>query len=208
VVGDVKQQSLALAETDAFYVLADQWWWSDDVRSLVVRTTRDAASLAPDVKHAIWSVDANQPIQKVATMDALISASASQRRFAFVVIEAFAVAALLLAAVGLYGVISGGVTERVREIGIRTALGATSANIVRQVVGRGMMLVVAGVTIGVAGAVVASRLLESLLFGVSRVDPLTYVGVALLLGGVAAVASWAPARRAAGIDPSITLRSE
>lgn len=208
VVGDVKQQSLAVAETDAFYVLADQWWWSDDVRSLVVRTTRDAASLAPDVKRAIWSVDANQPIQKVASMDALISASASQRRFAFIVIEAFAVAALLLAAVGLYGVISGGVAERVREIGIRTALGATSANIVRQVVGRGMMLVVAGVTIGIAGAIAASRLLESLLFGVSRVDPLTYVGVALLLGGVAVVASWAPARRASRIDPSITLRSD
>jgi predicted permease len=208
VVGDVKQQSLAFAETDAFYVLADQWWWSDDVRSLVVRTTRDAASLAPEVKRAIWSVDANQPIQKIATMDALISASASQRRFAFIVIESFAVAALLLAAVGLYGVISGGVTERVREIGIRTALGATSANIVRQVVGRGMLLVVAGVTIGVGGAVAASRLLESLLFGVSRVDPLTYFGVALLLGGVAVLASWAPARRASRIDPSITLRSE
>jgi predicted permease len=208
VVGDVKQQSLAFAETDAFYVLADQWWWSDDVRSLVVRTTRDAATLAPEVKRAIWSVDANQPIQKIATMDALISASASQRRFAFIVIESFAVAALLLAAVGLYGVISGGVTERVREIGIRTALGATSANIVRQVVGRGMLLVVAGVTIGLGGAVAASRLLESLLFGVSRVDPLTYVGVALLLGGVAVLASWAPARRASRIDPSITLRSE
>ncbi|HEX7020320.1 MAG TPA: FtsX-like permease family protein, partial [Gemmatimonadaceae bacterium] len=111
-------------------------------------------------------------------------------------------------AVGLYGVISGSVTERIREIGIRTALGATPADVVRGVVGRGIALTVAGATIGLVGAYVASRLLETMLFSVSRIDPITYGGVVALLMGVAVLAAWAPARRAAGVDPTIALREE
>ena len=208
VVGDVKQESLAFSQTDAFYVPIEQWPWVDNAQSLVARTAGDAAALAPSVRRAIWSVDSNQPIRRIATMGALIAASAAQRRFALIVIETFALAALVLAAVGMYGVVSGSVTERTREIGIRAALGATSGDIVARVVGGGVTLTVLGVAIGLVGAVAASRLLESLLFGVSRLDPVTYAGVAALLATVALFASWLPARRAARVDPSITLRAE
>ncbi|HKO17043.1 MAG TPA: ABC transporter permease [Gemmatimonadaceae bacterium] len=208
VVGDVKQYSLGVNAPDAFYVASGQWWWVDNVQSLVVRASGDPAALVPAIERAVWSVNANEPIQRIATMDSFIAASAGQRRFALLTIEAFALAALLLAAVGLYGVIAGSVTERIREIGIRTALGATPREIVRGVVGRGIALTLVGAVLGLAGAFAASRLLESMLFGVSRVDPLTYGGVVALLAAVAALASWAPARRAAGVDPTIALRAE
>ncbi|HZI42326.1 MAG TPA: ABC transporter permease [Gemmatimonadaceae bacterium] len=208
VVGDVKQESLALGQTDAFYVAMGRWWWVDNVQSLVVRTSGDPAALAPSVKRAIWSVDANQPIERIVSMDALIERTASQRRFALVVIETFAFAALLLAAIGIYGVLSGSVTERMREIGVRSALGATRGNILGLIVWQGMALTLLGVVIGLCAAVAASRAIISLLFGVSRVDPVTYVGVVVLLAGVSMLACWLPAWRAARVDPAITLRSE
>ena len=208
VVGDVKQQSLASQQTAAFYVPIAQWRWVDPVQSLVVRTSGDAAALTSAVKRAVWSVDRNKPITRVATMEQLIRRTASERRFASVIYGTFAIAALLLAAIGLYGVISGRVAERTREIGIRTALGATRSEVVRSVLANGLLLTAAGVAIGVAGASATSRLLETLLYGISRADPATYGGVIALLGGVAALACWAPARRAAAVDPAITLRAE
>lgn len=208
VVSDVKAYGLGAETPDAFYVAEGQWRWVDNVQSLVVRTTGDAAALVPAIKQAVWSVNSNHAIQRVATMDSYVAASAGQRRFALIAIEAFAGAALLLAAIGLYGVISGRVSERIREIGIRAALGATPAEIVRGVVGRGLALTAAGAALGLIGAFAASRLLESMLFRVSRIDPLTDVGVVLLLTAVALLASWAPARRAAGVDPTIALRAE
>lgn len=208
VVGDVRQQSLASPNTAAFYVPSSQWRWVDPVQSLVVRTSGDAAALTSAVTRAVWSVDRNKPITRVATMEQLIRRTASERRFASVIYGTFAIAALLLAAVGLYGVISGRVAERTREIGIRTALGATRSEIVRSVLANGLLLTAIGAAIGVAGAFATSRLLETLLYGISRVDPATYAGVIALLGGVAALACWAPARRAAAVDPAITLRAE
>jgi putative ABC transport system permease protein len=208
VVGDVKQQSLASAAVDAFYVPSGQWRWVDPVQSLVVRTSGDAATLTNAVKRAVWSVDRNKPITREATMEQLIRRTASERRFASVIYGTFAIAALLLAAVGLYGVISGRVAERTREIGIRSALGATRSEIVRGVLANGLVLTAIGVVIGVSGALATSRLLETLLFGITRADPATYAGVIALLSGVAAVACWAPARRAAAVDPAITLRNE
>lgn len=208
VVGDVKQQSLAAQNTDAFYVPNAQWRWVDPVQSLVVRTSGDAAAMTSAVKRAVWSVDRNKPITRVATMEQLIRKTASERRFASVIYGTFAIAALLLAAVGLYGVISGRVAERTREIGIRTALGATRREIVRSVLASGLGLTAVGVAIGVAGASATSRLLETLLYGISRADPATYVAVIALLVGVATLACWAPARRAATVDPAITLRAE
>jgi putative ABC transport system permease protein len=204
----VKQQSLASPNTNAFYVPSTQWRWVDPVQSLVVRTSGDAVALAAAVRRAVWSVDRNKPIIRVATMEQLISRTASERRFASVIYATFAIAALLLAAVGLYGVISGRVAERTREIGIRTALGATRGEIVRGVLANGLLLTAIGVGIGAAGATATSRLLETLLYGISRADPTTYVSVIVLLGGVAALACWAPARRAAAVDPAITLRSD
>jgi putative ABC transport system permease protein len=208
VVGDVKQQSLASSTSDAFYVALGHWSWVDNVQSLVVRTSGDPAALAPAVKRAVWSVDANQPIQRVMTMDGLIALSASQRRFALVIIESFALAALVLAAVGIYGVLSGSVAERMREIGVRSALGATRRSILTLVVRQGLTLVLLGIVIGVGGALAATRAIVSLMFDVSRLDPVTYFGVGALLVGVSLLACWLPAWRAARVDPVITLRAE
>ena len=208
VVGDVKQQSLASANTNAFYVASTQWRWVDGVQSLVVHTSGDATALAGAVRRAVWSVDRGKPIIRVASMEQLIARTTVERRFASVIYATFGIAALLLAAVGLYGVISGRVAERTREIGIRTALGATHGTIVRGVLGNGLLLTAAGVTLGAGGAWATSRLLETLLYGISRADATTYAGVIALLGGVAALACWVPARRAATIDPAITLRND
>jgi putative ABC transport system permease protein len=180
----------------------------DPVQSLVVRTSGDASALTNAIKRAVWSVDHDKPITRVATMEQLIWRTGSDRRFASVIYGTFAVAALLLAAVGLYGVVSGLVSERTREFGIRCALGASRGEIVRGVVGNGLLFTAIGVALGVVGASVTSRLLETLLYGISRADPATYAGVIGLLGGVAALACWAPARRAAAVDPAVTLREE
>jgi len=208
VVGDVKQASLAADPASAVYVPTTQWPWIDRALSLVVRTRDDPAALAPAIRGAIWSVDKDQPIVRVATMDALVAASAAERRFALILFEAFGLAALALAATGIYGVLSGGVTERMREIGVRAALGASRGDLLALVLRQGMALAGLGVLIGLSGAVAASRAVVTLLFGVSRLDPVTYVGVIGLLLGVSGIACWVPAWRAARVDPSITLRAE
>lgn len=176
--------------------------------SLVIRTHDDPATLVPAIRKAIWSVDKDQPIVRVTTMDRLLAASESERHFALIVFEVFALVGLVLAATGIYGVLSGSVTERTREIGVRAALGASRGDILALVIRQGMTLTGLGVAIGLTGAVAASRALITLLFGVSRLDPTTYVGVVTLLLGVSAVACWVPAWRAARVDPSITLRAE
>jgi putative ABC transport system permease protein len=208
VVSDVKQTSLAVGQEDAFYMTMAQGWFTDNVMSLAVRARGDVKTLGPVIKKAIWGVDKDQPITRVATMDGLLAASAAERRFALIVFEAFALVALVLAATGIYGVLSGSVTERMREIGVRSALGASRADIVALVVRQAMALTGFGVVLGLAGAAVASRALITLLFGVSPLDPATYMGVIVLLGGVAAMAAWVPAWRAARVDPTITLRME
>jgi putative ABC transport system permease protein len=208
VVGDVRQASLALSDSDAFYTSSTQWSWVDNVQSLVVRTQGDAAALAPAIRQAIWSVDKDQPIVRVATMDDLLAASEAQRRFVLILFQAFALVALVLAATGIYGVLAGSVTERTREIGVRAALGATRRDIVALVVRQGMALTGFGIVVGLSGAMAASQALVTLLFGVSRLDPVTYLGVIALLGGVSVIACWAPAWRAAQVDPAITLRAE
>ncbi len=208
VVGDVKQVSLAENQPDAVYMTSAQSWYADDAMALVVRTQGDAAALAPAVRKAIWSVDKDQPIVQVATMEELLAVTAAQRHFALVLFEVFAIAALVLAALGIYGVLSGSVNERMHEIGIRAALGATRGSILTLVVRQGMTLTAIGIAIGLGGAFAATQALTSLLFGTSRFDPLTYVGVIALLGGVSAVACGVPAWRAARVDPATTLRTE
>lgn len=208
VVGDVRHYSLAVEAPDAFYVATGQWDWVDNVATLVVRAAGRAAALAPSLERAVWSVNPNVPIVRVETMDGFIAASAGNRRFTLLAIQTFAITALLLAAVGLYGVIAGNVSERVREIGIRTALGATRRNVVGQVMRRAGSLTLAGTAIGLIGAYAGGRLIRSMLFGVSRLDPLTYGAVAALMAIVALLAAWAPARRAVGVDPTIALRAE
>ena len=208
VVGDVKQTSLALADADAFYTSSAQWSWVDRVQSLVIRTRGAAAGLAPAIRQAIWSVDKNQPIVRVATMNRLLDKSEAERHFVLTLFEAFGLAALVLAATGIYGVLSGSVSERIREIGLRSALGATRADILALIVRQGMSMAGLGVAIGLSGAVIASRSLITLLFGVSRLDPFTYVGVVALLVAVSMIACAVPAWRAAKVDPMVALRYE
>jgi putative ABC transport system permease protein len=208
VVGDVKQLSLALNEADAVYVTASQWRFADHAMSLVVRLRGDPTAFAPAVRRAVWSVDKDQPIVRVGTMDDLLAASAAERRFALILFQAFAFTALALAAAGIYGVLAGSVAERRREIGLRSALGASRGSIVTLVVRQGMTLTGLGVAIGLAGAVAATQAINAMLFDVSRLDPVTYLGVVGLLAGVAMIACGVPAWRAARVDPASTLRSE
>ena len=208
VVGDVKQMSLALDQADAVYIPAAQWPVGDASMSLVVRGQGDVASLTPEIRRAIWSVDPDQPILRVATLERLLAASAAERRFALILFEAFALAALVLAAAGIYGVLSGSVAERTRELGVRAALGASRRDILSLVLRSGLGLTGLGLSIGLAGAVLATRGIEAMLFGVTRLDPVTYVGMLVLLTAVALLACWIPARRAMGVDPATTLRSE
>jgi putative ABC transport system permease protein len=208
VVGDVKQASLAVDGGDAVYIAAPQWYAPDRVRSLVVRTRSDPTQLFRRVQDAIWSVDKDQPVARVATMSQLVAISAAERRFALILFEAFAAVALVLAGIGIYGVLSGSVAERTREIGVRTALGASRSGILSLILRQGLSLTGVGVVLGLAGAFAATRVIETLLFGVSRLDPVTYAGVVVLLAGTALVACWLPARRASQVDPVITLRAE
>jgi putative ABC transport system permease protein len=208
VVGDVKQMSLAAGESDAVYITAGQWLFADNAMSLVVRGRGNVAALAPAIRQAVWSVDKDQPVVRVATMDQLLAASASERRFALILFEAFALAALVLAAAGIYGVLAGSVAERTREIGVRAALGASRGSILALVVRQGMTLTGLGVLIGLAGAAAASRWIASMLFGVSPLDAVTYLGVIAILAAVSLIACAVPAWRAVRVDPAGTLRAE
>lgn len=208
VVGDVKQTSLAMEQTAAVYIPAGQSWFADQALSFVVRARGDAAELAPSVKDAIWSVDKDQPIVRVMTMKRMMALGEAERRFVLILFELFGVVALLLAAVGLYGVLSGSVAERTREIGVRVALGATRRHILSLILGDGMRLTGFGMAIGVCGSVAATREISSLLFGTSPLDPFAWIGMILVLTTVACIACLAPAWRAVRVDPSVTLRAE
>ena len=208
LVGDVRQSSLDMNPPVAVYVTPTQWHWVDASMSVIVRGRGDPTLMTARIRNAIWSVDREQAIVRVATMNALVNRSIADRRFALVLFEAFGLAALLLAATGIYGVLSGGVTERVREIGVRAALGAAPGDIVALVVRRGLALTFAGLLLGIPGAAAGTRAVSALLFGVSRLDAATYLSVVALLAGVAVLAAALPAMRAARIDPATTLRSE
>ena len=207
VVGDVKQTSLA-ESTDAFYIALGQWARVDPEQSLVVQTTGDPASFVDPIKQAIWSVNPSLPLERITTMSDLVADSEAQRSFALTIFAAFGLAALLLAGVGVYGVIEGSVTERTREIGVRSALGATPKRIAAFVVGQGLTLTIIGVAIGVGVAASSTRAIASLLFGIEPFDLVTYGGVVALLLGITFIACYAPAFRAARIDPAITLRAD
>jgi putative ABC transport system permease protein len=197
-----------LAESAAVYHPTVQGRWVDNAASLVVRARGDAAALAPAIRQAVWSVDKDQPVVRVATMDDLLTASAAERRFVLMLFEVFAIAALVLATAGIYGVLAGSVAERTREIGVRSALGASRANTIGLIVRQGMMLASLGILIGLVGSTVASQAITAMLFGVSSLDPITYIGVVGLLVAVSATACSVPAWRAARVDPAVTLRAE
>jgi putative ABC transport system permease protein len=180
----------------------------DQTMSLVVRTTLPPSAILPAIKSAIWSVDQNQPVFEVRLMDEIISGIVSAQRLAFLMLGVFAFLALALAAIGIYGVTSYVVSERTHEIGVRMALGARPSDVSRVVLGHGARLAGTGVIGGVVAALALTRLLSSLLFGVSATDPLTFVGVAILLTLVTLAACYIPARRAMRVDPIVALRHE
>jgi putative ABC transport system permease protein len=206
VVGDVRHTGLDAPSAMQIYLPHSQWLDSSTV--LAVRTKGDPGSLAGAVRDAIWSVDKNQPISKVATMDRVIATSMAQRRFAMTLFSIFAGLALVLAAVGLYGVLAHNVSTRTNELGVRIALGAQKGDILRLVVRQGLLLTAMGIAIGVAGALALTRFLASQLFGVTPTDPVTFAGVPMLLAAVALLACYIPARRATRVDPMVALRYE
>jgi len=209
VVGNVKQTSLTVSQTNAVYMTNDQWrLFADRALWLVVRSRGEPSELAPAIRQAIWSVDKDQPIVRVATMDHRLAASAAERRFALILFEAFGFVAVVLVAVGLYGVLSAIVTERTREIGVRLALGAQKRDVLSLILRQGLALTLAGVSIGLIASWAVTRLLTKLLYGVSATDPLVFGGVAFLLSGVALLACYVPARRAMKVDPLVVLRYE
>ena len=206
VVGAVRDTTLDQSSQPTIYFPYLQT--GDQTMSLVVRTDSHPAAILPAIKNAIWSVDKDQPVFNVKTMDEIISGVVSAPRLAFILLGIFAFLALALAAVGIYGVTSYSVSQRTHEIGIRMALGARESDVLRLVVGHGLTLAVVGVALGVAGALVLTRFLASMLYGIRPTDPLTYLGVSLLLTAVAIVASYIPARRATKVDPMEALRYE
>lgn len=208
VVGDVRQDSLAGTHLDTAYMTPEQSWFVDQAMSLVVRARGNSSTLTPEIKDATWSADKNQAIVRTATMDSLLAATVAQRRFTLILFEAFGIVALALAAIGIYGVLSGSVVERTREIGIRLALGAPRGNILSLIVRQGMLLTGVGAIIGISGSFAAGRAIASQLFGITPLDAATYAGVIVLLAIVSIGACWLPAWRASRVDPCVTLRAE
>lgn len=175
---------------------------------LAVRTSSDPLGFAPALRRAVMELDGEQPVSAVASMEQNLADSVATKRFSTTLLGIFAVLALLLATIGIYGVISFSVTRRTHEIGVRMALGARRADVLRMVVGQGTLLALIGVAIGLAAALALTRFIGSLLYGVQATDPLVFLGVSLLLTAVAALASYLPARRAARVDPMVALRYE
>jgi putative ABC transport system permease protein len=168
----------------------------------------DPTSLAPAIRNEVLQIDKDQPISNVGTMEQIVASAVAPQKFATWLLAVFAATAMLLAAIGIYGVMAYSVTQRTHEIGIRMALGAGRRDVLRMVVVQGMKLAFIGVALGLAGAFVLTRLMSSLLYGVSATDPLTYGGVSVLLAGVALLACLIPARKATRVDPMIALRYE
>lgn len=208
IVGNVQHTGLDQDQAPQIYVPESQGDFADGSMALAVRTRGDPAALAAAVREAIKSVDPTQPILNVATMEQVLTATARQRRFTFVLFQVFALVALLLAAAGIYGVLNGSVTERTREIGIRSALGAPRAGLLGMVVRQGLALAVAGMLVGGAGAMVLTQFLQRMLFGVGARDPLTFAAVVAVLLTVALGACLHPAIRATRVSPLEALRAE
>ena len=208
VAADVHQRALDATESSQFYVPERQWQFADNVVAVVVKTEGDPGSLARVARVAVQNVDPSQPVSAVATMEQVVSSSTAQRRLALMLFGAFASLALVLAVAGIYGVLAGAVAERTREIGVRSALGATPGAILKMIMLQGMRLAVAGLAIGLVGALSLGRFLRSLLYGIEATDPLTLGAVALLLAAVALAACVLPAFRALGVDPITALRSD
>jgi putative ABC transport system permease protein len=206
VVGDVRDLGLDEDFPTEAYLPMQQW----PVRGMAIaaRTALPPLSLADEVKLAVHEIDANLPVSELRTLENIVAQSIAQPRFYMLLLAAFAAVALALAAIGIFGVMSYAVSQRTREIGIRIALGAYSGSVISMVVRQAMLLAVTGLTLGVLAGLALSRTMTTLLFNLSPTDPLTFATVAGVLGVVAFLASYVPARRAANVDPMVALRTE
>jgi putative ABC transport system permease protein len=210
IAADVRQMGLDLPVKAEMYLpyqqITTQPWFAP--RDLAIRTSGDPMTILPAVREAVYAVDSSQPISNVATMAELLGEETAQRRVGMILLATFAGLALLLASLGIYGVLAYFVVQHTSEIGVRLALGATPRNVLSLVLKKGMSLALLGVLAGLAASFALTRLMTSLLFGVKAADPTTFAAVSLLLILVALAACWIPARRAAKTDPLIALRYE
>jgi putative ABC transport system permease protein len=207
VAKDVRQFGLDAASKPQQYLSYEQAGFFEP-NDLVISTNVEPLSLAATVRKAVWEVDKDQPVSNIRTMADILSESVARQRFSMLLLGTFAAVALILAAVGIYGVMSYSVAQRTREIGLRMALGAQRSDVLKLVVGQGLKLVLIGVACGLVAAFILTRVMSSLLFGVSATDPATFITISLLLVSVAVLASYIPARRATKVDPMVALRYE
>jgi putative ABC transport system permease protein len=213
VIGDVRHNGLNQPLAPEIYTLHEQELASKFANPsgsmyLAVRTAAEPSSLVGAIRHEVQELDREQPIADIATMEELLATSLSQSRFSTLLLGVFAGVALILAAVGIYGVMAYSVAQRTHEIGIRVALGAQAGDVLRLVIRQGLTLAILGVAIGLGAALTMTRVMTSLLYGVTATDPLTFAIIPVLLTGVALAASFIPARRAMKVDPMVALRYE
>ena len=206
VVGDVHHEGLQAEARPAVYWPYPRFSYPS--MTVAVRSSGDPAAALTTAAAIVRQIDPALAVSNMRTMNEVVARSVAQRRLTMQMIATLAVAALALAAVGIYGVIAYSVSQRTREIGVRMALGARRGDVLRMIVGEAMFLTAAGVALGLGGALLLTRLMNDLLFGVTPSDPVTFVAVALTLGMVALAASYLPGRRATRVDPSIALRAE
>jgi putative ABC transport system permease protein len=204
VVGDIRHQSLQGPLSTTMYMPSQE----PGRRNLVIRTQGDPMSLVGAVRKEVTALDPDQPIAAIRPMTEWVAMSAAGARYRTILLGLFALLAMILAATGIYGVMSYSVAQRTQEIGVRMALGARPLDVMRLVVQQGMILALIGVAVGVAGALALTRVMSSLLFGITQRDPFTFVVVAILLIVVAFIACFVPARRATKVDPLVALRYE
>jgi putative ABC transport system permease protein len=183
----------------------DNWMW---LRALVVRTSGEPMRLADAGRNVVWSIDRDQPVDNVMTLDDLLDQEVTNRRLQMLLLGALAALALILACVGIYGVVAYLVTQRTQEIGVRIALGAKSSDILQTIAGQGMRLAVMGIAAGLLASLALSRALQSFLYGVTAMDPLIYCGAIALFSTVVLIACYIPAHRAAKVDAMVALRYE